>query len=113
MAAGEDQLEPLVGDERPLRCSSRSWSTGATSSWSVEQWQLLSSVRRRRSRSIAALRAVRTSQPAGLSGTPSRGQRAAAVANASWTTSSARSKSRRYPTSEARTRPHSSRKTRG
>jgi hypothetical protein len=34
-------------------------------------------------RSIARLRAVTTSQPPGFAGTPSRGQRSAAIANAS------------------------------
>ena len=42
---------------------------------------------------------------------PSRGQRSAAIANASCAASSARSKSPRKPISAARTRPHSSRKT--
>jgi hypothetical protein len=52
-----------------------------------------SSVRSRRIRSIARLRAVVTIHAPGLAGTPSRGQRSAAIANASWTASSARSKS--------------------
>ena len=69
------------------------------------------SVRSRRMRSIARLRAVVTSQAPGFAGTPSRGQRSAATANASWAASSARSKSPRKPTSAASTRPHSSRKT--
>ena len=46
----------------------------------------------------------------GLSGAPSRGQRSAAIANASWVASSARSKSPRKPISAASTRPHWSRK---
>ena len=40
-------------------------------------------VRLRRIRSMARLRAVVTSQARGLSGVPSRGQRSAAIANAS------------------------------
>ena len=44
-------------------------------------------------RSIARLRAVVTIHAPGFAGTPSRGQRSAAIANASWTASSARSKS--------------------
>ena len=52
-----------------------------------------------------------SSQARGLSGTPSRGQRSAAIANASCAASSARSKSPRKPIRVARTRPHSSRKT--
>ena len=60
---------------------------------------------------MARLRAVITSHPPGFGGTPSRGHRSAATANASWAASSARSKSPRKPTSDASTRPHSSRKT--
>jgi hypothetical protein len=56
-------------------------------------------------RSIAWLRAVRTSQAAGLSGVPSTGHRCAAIANASCAASSATSKSPRKPISEASTRP--------
>ena len=66
-------------------------------------------MRRRRSRSIARLRAVRMIQAPGSSGRPSRGQRSTAVAKASWTDSSARSRS---PTLRARTptaRPNHSR----
>jgi hypothetical protein len=44
-------------------------------------------------RSIARLRAVVTIQAPGFAGTPSRGQCSAAMTNASWTASSARSKS--------------------
>src|SRR5690242_4047462 len=69
------------------------------------------SVRSRRIRSIARLRAVAISQPTGLAGVSPRGQRSAAIANASWAASSASSMSPRKPTSEATTRPHSSRKT--
>jgi hypothetical protein len=42
------------------------------------------SVRSRRMRSIARLRPVVTNQARGLAGVASRGQRAAAIANASW-----------------------------
>ena len=52
------------------------------------------------------LRAVVISHARGLAGTPSRGQRAAAIAKASCAASSARSKSPRKPISAARTRPH-------
>ena len=72
---------------------------------------LAASVRSRRTRSTARLRAVATSQARGLAGFPSRGQRSAAIANASWVASSARSKSPRKPIRAASTRPHSSRKT--
>jgi hypothetical protein len=43
----------------------------------------VASVRSRRSRSIALLRAVVTSQAPGFSGAPVRGQRSAAIVNAS------------------------------
>ena len=69
------------------------------------------SVRSRRMRSTARFRAVVTSHARGLTGVPSRGQRAAAIANASCAASSARSKSPRRPIRLARTRPHSSRNT--
>ena len=62
-------------------------------------------------RLMARFRAVVVSQAPGFCGTPSRGHRSAAMANASWAASSARSKSPRKPMSAARTRPHSSRKT--
>ncbi len=66
--------------------------------------------RSRRMESVARFRAVVISQARGLLGTPSRGQRWAATANASCAASSARSKSPRKPIRVARTRPHSSRK---
>src|SRR5215469_6368431 len=61
--------------------------------------------------SMARLRAVVTNQPMGLAGSPSRGQRSAAIANASAAASSASSMSPRIPTRVASTRPHWSRKT--
>ena len=64
------------------------------------------SVRSRRIRSIARLRAVVISHARRVVGAPSRGQRSAAIANASCAASSARSKSPRKPISAARTRPH-------
>src|SRR4051812_24487223 len=85
---------------------SSSLTSGASSSGS-----LLARFRSRRSRSMARLRAVVTSQPPGLAGIPVRAQRSAAIANASWVASSATSKSPRKPISVARTRPHSSRNT--
>ena len=60
---------------------------------------------------MARFRAVEINQPTGLSGSPSRGQRAAAIANASCAASSASSTSPRIPTSVASTRPQCSRKT--
>jgi hypothetical protein len=44
---------------------------------------------------MARLRAVVTSHAPGFSGVPSRGHRSAAMANASWAASSARSRSPR------------------
>jgi len=89
--------------------SSMSSSTASCRSSSLV---LAASVRSRRMRSIARLRPVLTSQAYGLEGVPSTGQRCAAMTNASWAASSARSKSPRKPIRVARTRPHSSRKTR-
>src|SRR6476646_7417945 len=66
----------------------------------------------RRRRSIARLRAVVMIQPAGLGGSPLAGQRPTAVANASWTASSATSMSPKTPTRTATARPYCSRKTR-
>ena len=68
---------------------SSDWSRSSRSSCSV----FAASVRSRRMRSIARLRAVVISQPVGLAGTPSRGQRSAAIANASCAASSASSMS--------------------
>lgn len=62
-------------------------------------------------RPVARLRPVATSQATGLCGDPSRRHRPAAIANASWAASSLRSVSSRKPTSDARTWPHSRRKT--
>src|SRR3954470_14780551 len=84
-----------------------SLAVGASSSFVFS-----ASVRSRRTRSIARLRAVATSQARGFAGVPSRGHRSAAIANASWAASSARSKSPRKPIRVASTRPHSSRKVR-
>ena len=66
----------------------------------------------RRIRSIARLRAVDVIQAPGLSGIPSRGQRSNAIANASCTASSARSKSPSTRMSVATARPDSRRNRR-
>src|SRR5687768_6829111 len=66
----------------------------------------------RRMRSMARLRAVVTTQAPGVCGSPSRGQRSRAVANASCTASSASSRSPRTRVRMPTARPHSSRKTR-
>src|SRR5262249_43782805 len=69
-------------------------------------------LRSRRTRSIALLRATWVIQAPGLAGTPSRGQRSSAATNASWTASSAASKSRRTRISVATARADSCRKVR-
>ena len=93
MAAGEDELKPLIGDLGLVHFGLRRCSAaGAVASSSRS---LAASTRSRRSRSIARFRAVVTSHAAGLAGMPSAGQRRAATANASATDSSASSKSPR------------------
>ena len=91
MAAGEEELEPLVGDRRS-RPRRPPWPparrAGASSPRACDRGGC------GRSRGCAPWsRATR----AGWSGVPSRGQRSAAIANASWAASSARSKSPRKP----------------
>ena len=107
-SAGWQQVKTSSSRSSRNGVSSISSSTGSGSSSS---FVFSSRARSRRMRSIARLRAVVVSQAPGLAGAPSRGQRSAAIANDSWATSSARSKSPRKPTRVARTRPHSSRKT--
>jgi hypothetical protein len=63
-----------------IAVSSASISTAA---WRSSSRVLAASVRLRRRRSIARLRAVVTSQAPGFAGGPSRGQRSAAIVNAS------------------------------
>ena len=59
-------------------------STSSSSGFGTSSSRVFAaSVRSRRMRSIARLRAVVTSQARGLAGVPSRGQRSAAIANAS------------------------------
>jgi hypothetical protein len=86
--------------------SSRSSGIVAVSSSSAEAIRFASTsssrvfaarVRSRRMRSIALWRAVASSQARGFSGSPSRGQRSAAIAKASPVASSARSMSPRKP----------------
>jgi len=60
-----------------MSSSATVWISAASS------FVLAASVRLRRMRSIARLRAVAISHALGLAGVPSRGQRSAAVANAS------------------------------
>src|ERR1700761_671051 len=65
----------------------------------------------RRNRSRARLRATVSTQPPGLSGTPSRGHARNASAKASWTASSATVRSPDHRASAATAGPHSRRKT--
>ena len=65
---------------------------------------------RLRIRSIALCRAVETNQLAGFVGVPATGHCSTATANASWSASSATSKSPRRRISVARIRPYSARK---
>jgi hypothetical protein len=69
-------------------------------------------VRSRRKRSIALFLAVRVIHAPGLSGIPSAGQRSRATAKASWTASSAKSKSPRTRMRVATALPDSCRKAR-
>ena len=58
-------------------------TVSSTASGTSSRRVFSASVRSRRMRSIARLRAVVTSHARGLAGVPSRGQRSAAAANAS------------------------------
>src|SRR5881628_2173071 len=95
---------------------SRSSGTGASSSSANSSMcRAISSCfcarrARRRSRSIALWRAVETSQAAGFPGVPDIGHCSSAAANASWSDSSATSKSPSRRMSVARIRPYSVRK---
>ena len=60
---------------------------------------------------MARLRAVVMIQPAGLGGSPAAGHRCTATANASWTASSAMSRSPKVRVRTATARPYSARKT--
>src|SRR4051794_6238481 len=83
------------------------------SSWIIRAaWCLASRCCSRRIRSIARRTAVVVSQPPGLGGTPSTGQRSRAARSASPAASSATSRSPKRRVSEATTRPNSSRKIR-
>ena len=73
----------------------RSSVSSAASRASVSVFSV--SRRRRRSRSIARLRAVVVIHAPGLAGMPRCGQVSSALMNASWTASSARSKSPGHP----------------
>jgi hypothetical protein len=98
------------------RSSSRTWSSrsagsGAarSSSRAASSPSMASNLARRRSRSIALKRPVEISQARGLAGMPSRGHCSIAAMKASWSASSARSKSPSRRISVARTRRDSER----
>ena len=79
-SAGWQQVKISSRRSSGIAVSSTVSSTASgTSSWRV----FSASVRSRRMRSIARLRAVVTSHARGLAGVPSRGHRSAAAANAS------------------------------
>src|SRR5262245_21994034 len=80
----------------------------SSSAWTCRSGRCAS----RRSWSIAWLRAVVMIHPAGLGGSPDRGQVRLAAANASWTASSAMSMLPKTRTRAATARPYSARKTR-
>ena len=87
-------LSVLPGRPRYAACTYLSWRVDS-----------------RRRRSIARLRAVVKIQPAGDGGTPAVGQVRTAVTNASWTASSATSRSPKRRARVATARPESRRKT--
>src|SRR6266545_1646062 len=87
--------------------SSSSSSVAAGGSSASSSCSFSAPRRSRRSRSIALLRAVVVIQAPGLSGMPRSGHTCMATTNASWTASSARSKSPSTRISEAVARPDS------
>ena len=93
-------------------------SPGSGSSWACNAWSCSRIARfsrrvcSRRSRSIALFRATRVIHAPGFAGTPSLGQRWRATTNASWTASSAASKSPRMRMRVATVRPDSCRNRR-
>ena len=103
VAAGEDEREAVVGDRAHVVLLGR------------QRLEPCEQLRLAGERLLAAepvdarLRAVVMTHAPGLRGVPSRGQRSSAVANASCTASSARSRSPRTRVRTATARPHSSR----
>src|SRR5579863_10160883 len=89
MTAGEDQPQPLIGDDLAGHVLHAASSSGSASSGSLAR-----SVASRRIASMARRLAVVVSQAAGLSGIPLLAQLRSAAAYASCTHSSARSRSR-------------------
>src|SRR4029453_9451285 len=89
--AGWQQVKISRSRSSAMVCISVSWPRAASSRARVARRS--ASPRSRRSRSMALLRAVVVIQAPGRSGTPATGQRSMATRKASWTASSARSKS--------------------
>ena len=106
MAAGEDELEPLVRQPVALLVG----IDGSELMCAIVS-AFRSNVRSRRSLSMARFRAVVTIHAPGLRGGPST-QASAAAAKASCTASSARARSPVARATAATDRPHSSRKVR-
>src|SRR5215207_687878 len=108
--AGWQQVKISRSRSSAMVCISVSWPRAASSRARVARRS--ASPRSRRSRSMALLRAVVMIQAPGRSGTPAVGQRWTATRKASWTASSARSKSPRTRMRVATACPDSSRNTR-
>src|SRR5918994_1982622 len=108
--AGWQQVKISRSRSSAMVCISVSWPRAASSRARVARRS--ASPRSRRSRSMALLRAVVMIQAPGRSGTPALGQCWIATRKASWTASSARSKSPRTRMRVATACPDSSRNTR-
>src|SRR5919112_1300650 len=108
--AGWQQVKTSRSRSSGMVCISLSCPRAASSRARVARRS--ASPRSRRSRSMALLRAVVVIQAPGRSGTPAAGQRSMATRKASWTASSARSKSPRTRMRVATACPDSSRNTR-
>ena len=109
--AGWQQVNSSSKRSSPIVASVMSPITSSSEEAGTSSSRVLSaSTRSRRMRSMARRRAVVTNHATGSDGSPSTGQRSAAIAKASCAASSARSTSPRKPISAARTRPHCSRK---
>ena len=110
-SAGWQQVKISRSRSSGMELSSISSSSPRGTSASSSR-TLSSSLRARRIRSIALFRAVVVIHAPGLRGSPRSGQTSSATRNASWTASSARSKSPRTRMSAATARPDSSRNRR-
>jgi hypothetical protein len=107
-SAGWQQVKMRLRRSSGTAASSSGGPSRAASSAAACAWRSARELSRRR-RSIARRRAVVMIQPAGLGGRPVSGQRRTASANASWTASSATSRSPKARASTDTARPNSSR----